>query len=157
LQRGTVYEEQSIQDSKDFERLKRRQEKRGDLSELEISKVESLNKLHGFTQYLINSEGAFHPSAEKIGSFKKDSPIVEKLMHILNTPIKEVPSWMCTPNYRDAVVFYNSQNIMVTNLNVCLSCEYMETKMFNHINADTETYNLMREFFIELGHKVEDK
>ena len=64
---------------------------------------------------------------------------------------------MCAPIYRDAIVFYDLNKEIISTLNVCLSCEYMETKMFNHINADVETYNLMREFFIGLGHKVEEK
>jgi hypothetical protein len=122
-----------------------------------MSNLEKLKKLNGFTQYLINTDGEFHPSSKKTGTFKLDNEIIEKLKSILNTPIKEVPSWMCAPIYRDAIVFYDSENKIVSTLNVCLSCEYMETKMFNHINADNETYNLMREFFIELGHKVEEE
>lgn len=157
LQRGINYEEKENKKVGELERLEIRQEKNDDLSESEISKLQKMDKLHNFTQYLINSEGIFHPSAEKSGSYKKNSSIVKKLMLILNTSIKEVPSWMCAPIYRDAIVFYNSKNRIIATLNVCLSCEIMETKMFNHVDADLETYSLLREFFIELGHNVEDE
>jgi hypothetical protein len=59
--------------------------------------------------------------------------------------------------YRDAIVFYDKSNRIVSTLNVCLGCEYMETKMFNHINGDNETYDMLRQYFIDLGHKIEDK
>ncbi|BDD05295.1 hypothetical protein [Aureibacter tunicatorum] len=156
LQRGTEFETESKVGFKEFEKLQKQLEKNGDLSEIEMSRLLMLKKLHGFTQYLINNNGEFHPSAEKTGTFKSDDQIIEKLKSILNTPIKEVPSWMCAPVYRDAIVFYDLNKEIISTLNVCLSCEYMETRMFNHINADAETYNLMREFFIELGHKVEE-
>jgi hypothetical protein len=157
LQRGSEFEQESKIGFKEFDKLNRRQVEKGDLSETEMSNLEKLKKLNGFTQYLINTDIEFHPSSKKTGTFKLDNEIIEKLKSILNTPIKEVPSWMCAPIYRDAIVFYDSENKIVSTLNVCLSCEYMETKMFNHINADNETYNLMREFFIELGHKVEEE
>ena len=32
----------------------------------------------------------------------------------------------------------------------------METKMFDHINGDYETYDLFKRFFIDIGHDVED-
>ena len=32
----------------------------------------------------------------------------------------------------------------------------METKMFDHINGDYETYDLFKRFFIDIGHEVED-
>lgn len=155
LQRGEKYGGRIINDPeyKEFQSLKKKKE----LSESQILRLEQLNKFYGYTQYLIDSDGMFHPSAEKTGTYKIDNVIIEKLKFILNTPIKEVPSWMCAPVYRDAIVFYNSDNKIVSTLNVCLSCEYMETKMSNYINGDVKTYTLMREFFTELGHGVEEK
>ncbi|SEB39160.1 hypothetical protein SAMN04489761_0391 [Tenacibaculum sp. MAR_2009_124] len=155
LLRGGKYDGRIVHDPeyKEFQLLKKKKK----LSELDILRLEKLNKLYGVTQYVVNSEGMFHPSAEKTGTYKIYTIITEKLKSILNTPIKEVPNWMCAPVYRDAIVFYNSDDKIVSTLNICLSCEYMETKMFHYINADTEAYNLMRELFIELGHKVEEK
>ncbi len=32
---------------------------------------------------------------------------------------------------------------------------YMETKMFSHVDADYQTYDLLKRFFIKAGHEVE--
>jgi hypothetical protein len=126
------------------------------LNASEGKRFTKLEKLLNYTQYLINEESEFHPSSKKINTFEKNHPIIEKLKTILRTEIKEVPAWMCAPEYRDAIVFYDSKSQIVSCLNVCLSCEYMETKMFNHINADWETYDLLKRFFIDIGHDIEN-
>jgi hypothetical protein len=38
-----------------------------------------------------------------------------------------------------------------------LKFDYIETKALHHINADSRAYELMREFFIDIGHPVESK
>ena len=81
---------------------------------------------------------------------------IETLKSILRTEIIDIPSWLCAPKYRDAFVFYNKDNKIVSVLNVCLSCQYMETTKFNHINGDWRTYDLLKRFFIDIGHEVEN-
>lgn len=51
---------------------------------------------------------------------------------------------MCAPIYRAAILFYDKNENLIQQLNVCLSCEYMETELFNHINTNFKTYELMR-------------
>ena len=80
-----------------------------------------------------------------------------KIISILQTPIHDIPRWLCAPYYRDALVFYSADNQIVSTLNICVSCQYMETTMFNHINGDYKTYDLLKRFFIEIGHEVEDE
>ncbi|MFK7969608.1 MAG: hypothetical protein AB8F95_04535 [Bacteroidia bacterium] len=155
LQRGSEYEAWVKEETKELESFEARKSKENNLSKVEITRLDELDKRHNYQQYLIDSNGLFHPSAKKIGTFKKGHQIVEKLISILNTTIKEIPSWMCGPVYRDVVVFYNAKNEIEASLNVCFSCEYMETKMFSHIHADVETYKLLKELFIEIGHEVE--
>ena len=123
LQRGNKFEKESKVGFKEFEKLQRREEKKGDLSEIEKFHLDKLKKLYGFTQYLVNSDGDFHPSSEKTGTFKLNNQIIEKLKFILNTPVKNTQSWLCAPIYRDAIVFYDSENKIVSILNKCLSCE----------------------------------
>lgn len=117
---------------------------------------EVLDRLNEDQQYLFTSNGKLHPSAQKTGTFQVEHKIVNQLVEILQTEIKDVPQWMCAPIYRDAIVFYNSKNEIQATLNICLSCEYMETSKFQFINADTKAYQLFRQFFINLGHQVED-
>jgi hypothetical protein len=156
FQRGTVYEENLQLIRPEYDRLKVRKEKRNNLAPAEEERFAILKSLLGFTQYLVNDYGEFHPSAKKTNTFQADEPMVTKLISILKTEIREIPSWMCAPTYRDAIVFYDVNNNIVSVLNICLDCSYMATKMFNHINADYETYDLLKRFFIEIGHDVED-
>ncbi len=126
------------------------------LNTAEQKRFKELNELYGLTQYLINDNGEFHPSSKKISNYNYLDNKVATLKEILRTEIKDIPMWMCAPFYRDAIVFYKNDKIIST-LNVCLSCEYMETKMFKYVNGDNETYKLLRQFFIDCGHNVEDK
>lgn len=156
FQRGTDYEENLQLTRPEYDRLKVRKEKRDSLTEAEEIRFSELHALLGFTQYLVNDKGQFHPSSKKTNTFQQGDPIINRLTSILRTEIKDIPMWMCAPTYRDAFVFRNNSGNIVSVLNVCLSCQYMETKMFNHINGDYETYDLLKRFFIDIGHDVEE-
>ena len=108
----------------------------------------------GFTQYLLNDKKQIHPSSKKINTYKFDSPIIDRLKNILRNEIVEIPMWVCAPTYRDAIVFYDNGHNIVSTLNVCLDCQYMEIKMFDHISGDYKTYELLKRFFIDIGHEV---
>ena len=155
LLRGKEFEENKKRIISEYEILKEKKINK-ELSPSKEARFSELDGLLGYTQYLINEEGQFHPSSKKTNTFKKNAPIVERLKNILRTQIKQKPKMLCAPEYRDAIVFFNSDSQIVSCLNVCLSCNYMETKRFSHINADYETYDLLKRFFIELGHEVED-
>jgi hypothetical protein len=156
FQRGIEFEENKKLIKIEYEKLKVRKEKRNNLSSNEEIRFSELDKLLGVTQYLLNNEGQFHYSSEKINTFKKNDQNLERIKNILQTEIVEIPRWLCAPEYRDALVFYNSDNKIVTSLNVCLSCQYMESSIFNHIDGDYKTYDLLKRFFIDLGHNVEN-
>ena len=156
LQRGIEFEQFLTSSKPEYEKLKLRREKRKDLNAVEESRFLVLQELLGHTQYLINDKGAFHPSAKKIATFKSIDLEADELKEILTTEIKEVPSWLCAPLYRDAIVFYNNAGHIISTLNICLSCQYMETTMFNHVRGDHLTYDLLKSFFLRVGHKVED-
>lgn len=154
FQRGTEFEENQKIIQVEYDNLKERKEKINNLSIDEQVRFLDLNKILGFTQYLLNNEGEFHLSSKRTNIFKQNDPNIDRIKAILQTEIKEIPNWLCAPIYRDAFVFYKDSEI-VTTLNICLSCNYMETTMFNHINADYKTYELLNRFFIDIGHKVE--
>jgi hypothetical protein len=103
---------------------------------------------------LVTDQGQLHPSSKKINTFQKSDVMVEKFASILRTEVKDVPMFLCAPIYRDAVVFYGHSGQRISVLNVCLSCQYMETAMFYHITADYETYNLLERFFMDAGHNL---
>jgi len=156
FQRGQDFEDNKKINQVEYDRLKTRRDKHQILSTEEEENLANLDGLLGYTQYLINDKGQFHPSSKRTHTFLNGDPAIDRIKSILQTKINDIPRWLCAPIYRDALVFYNSDNEIVSVLNVCLSCQYMETKMFNHINGDYETYDLFKRFFMDIGHEVED-
>lgn len=154
FQRGKEYDENVRSLQAEFFRLK---EHLSILTADEQKRLEELQHLVGVTQYLVDDRGRFHPSAKKTNSFPHDHPAVERIKQILLTDVVDIPLWMCSPFYRDALVFYNRDGHIVSVLNVCLSCRYMETKMFAHIHGDSKTYDLLKKFFVDMGHEVEER
>jgi hypothetical protein len=130
-------------------------EKTKTLTNDEQLRLTELDELVGRTQYLINSRGARHSSSVLTNTFRGNDPEVVRIIDILRTPVRDLPHWMCAPEYRDAIVFYDKLGKSVSTLNVCLSCLYMETEPGKYINADNSTCQKLREFFISVGHDVE--
>lgn len=155
FQRGAEFEKNLKLTRAEYNKLQIKKVHGDGLTFDEEKKLLELNGLLG-TQYLLDANGQFHPSAKKTNTFLYNDPVVLRLTEILNTQIREVPHWMCAPVYRDALVFYDQQHNILSALNICLSCQYMETKMFNHLNADYKTYKLLKQFFIDIGHEVEN-
>ncbi|MBS0031421.1 hypothetical protein ACTJJ0_23110 [Chitinophaga sp. 22321] len=156
LQRGTVYENQYKQQSEMYMRLRTWKERGRRLSPGEEETYQRLIPHVGCTQYLINDNGEFHSSSNRTNSFRHDDQKVDLLKRILRTAVIEEPHFLCAPIYRDGIVFYDATGKMVSSLNVCLECMYMETAAFQHIRGDYETYDLLKRFFINIGHEVEN-
>lgn len=156
FQRGTEFEENKKLAQAEYDRLKIRKETLDNLSFDEEQSFVNLNGLLRHTQYLINDKGQFHSSSKKTNTFSQGDLKIDKIKNILLTEINDIPRWLCSPVYRDALVFYSSDRKIVSTLNICLSCQYMETKMFDHINGDYKTYDLFKRFFIDIGHDIED-
>jgi hypothetical protein len=152
FQRGAEYEKKLQLDEAEYNQLKVKRY----LSKAEGIRFSELRALLGYTQYLLNEKGALHPSCKKTNTFQQGDPMVERLKNILKTEIRDIPNWLCAPTYRDAVVFYKNPGDIVSVLNVCLSCQFIETAKFNHIHAGYETYDLLKRFFLDIGHEVED-
>lgn len=156
FQRGAEFEENRKLIQAEFEKLKVKKQRDSNLTRNENERFLELNGLLGCTQYLLNDKGEFHPSSKKTNTFKSKDTNVDRIIDILLTEIIDIPRWLCAPVYRDAIVFFDKGNKIITALNICLSCQYMETKVFNHVNGDYKTYDLFKRFFIDIGHEVED-
>lgn len=105
---------------------------------------------------LINEYGEIHPYAKKINTFKKDHPFVDRVKQILGTGIEYEPKFLCAPEYRDALVFYDDNQQIVSTLNICFSCMYMHTIPHSGIKADYKTYDWMKKLLLESGHEIEN-
>lgn len=156
FQRGAEYELQQKKMVTEYDKLKSLKSTPNNLTIEQEERFLVLEKLCGFTQYLLDDTNQFHYSSKKTNTFSSTDAKIETLKSILRTEIIDIPSWLCAPKYRDAFVFYNKDNKIVSVLNVCLSCQYMETTKFNHINGDWRTYDLLKRFFIDIGHEVEN-
>ena len=136
-----------------YQALHRRKERHG-LTQEQEEKYAYLHKLTT-TQFLIDSDGNFHASSEKIQTLKKNDGKLKELVAILEIDANDVPTWMCSPVYRDAIVFYDHSGQVISTLNICFSCQYMATKVFSEIMADVKVYHLLRDFLLDLGHEIE--
>lgn len=155
FQRGEEYKSNLEELRNEFGKLKAKKHWNGQLPATEELRFSELDDLVNYSQYLITKQGRFHPSAQKTGSFERSAPIVNRLLEILRTNVEVEVMALCAPTYRDGIVFYNKQQEIVAVLNVCLSCQYMETSKFNYVRADSKTYKLLRQYFTDIGHKVE--
>ncbi|SEO57894.1 hypothetical protein [Mucilaginibacter sp. OK283] len=156
FQRGGDYQVRLNVILPELEALKTRSESET-LTSGEAERYTHLNNVyHKVGSYIINEDGQFHQSAIKTNTFKRESPEVDRLITILNIPAVNIPYWMCAPVYRDAVVFYDKDGNIISTLNVCLGCEYMAIQPSEEIHTDAEAYRLIKQFFIDLGHQVQD-
>ena len=154
LLRGEKYENEYKSLKKEFNTLSAKN-KRQRTEPNEITRLKEIEQLVGFTQYLTNSEGKFHFSAEKIILIDKREVRINELKKILSKKVVNKIDWMCAPIYRDAIVFYNLKNEIVKILNICFSCEHMETENKMYVDADTKTYEELKIFLLKIGHKIE--
>ena len=153
LLRGTDYEEKEKVLRAEYDQL-RIKDNANKLTSDEEVRFYALQGQLDRQQYLINASGQFHFSSKKTNTFSGNDPIVERLKTSLKTEVKSVPRLLCEAIYRDVVVFYDSNHQIVSVLNVCLGCNYMASDS-NPINADWETYDLLKHLFIDIGHDVE--
>jgi hypothetical protein len=105
-------------------------------------------------QHITDLNGQLNDSSKKISSFQRTDQDMIKLNHILKTDVVNLPSWMCLPIYRDAIVFYNKNGEIISALNICFECSYMQDDKSININADECTYDLLKTFLISKGHKI---
>ena len=105
FQRGEEHERNLKRLQVELNKLKARKEHGKNLTTNDKERFEELYKLVCFTQYLINDTGQFHPSGKKINTFQKGHPVAERIRQILQTDVVDIPRWLCSPVYRDALVF----------------------------------------------------
>jgi len=121
----------------------------------DMKRFEELDKLYNGFELLIDERGTFHHSSERVSVFQIDDPEVVRFKQIMQMEVIECLDMLCPPYYRDAVVFYDLSGKIVSVLNVCLSCMYMTTGE-RMLRADFEVYDLLKRFFLDHGHRVEE-
>lgn len=152
LQRGTAYEKIFTAKKIHFNQLLKKSTKEI-LTSVESKDLDFLDSQLNRVQFLINENKEKHYSAERIKRSNSQDEIID-LHKILSIKTQKIPSWMCAPIYRDAIVFYNENNEVVNILNICFSCEYMQNLNQEFIDADESVYENLKIFLMKFGHKI---
>ncbi len=103
-------------------------------------------------ELLVDASGAFHSTAELKRVHTSESKTM--LVEILSRPVVQGLRMLCSPHYRDSIVFYSKDGKIARVLNVCLSCGHMIDGK-QAIDADYMTYDDLKRLFIASGHEVE--
>lgn len=155
FQRGYEFEEKKKALTHEYIELTKLEKTKIGRTAIEDARLAELTAEINGQQKMIIENGQFHYTCQKMNSFRSTDTETDRLKNILRSEIVHIPAWLCAPFYRDAIVFYNLHGEIVSALNICLSCEYMQIGSFHFINADGKTYKLLSGFFKEIGHKIE--
>jgi hypothetical protein len=116
----------------------------------------SFNRDDDATMYsLVIEESLFQPGSKKTGTFKNDHPTAARIKQILQTEIEDSQNYLCAPVYREALVFYDQNNKVISILNICLTCLHMMAEQHYNIKCDYKAYEWLRRLFQGLGHEIE--
>lgn len=105
---------------------------------------------------LVTSDSLFQPESKRTGTFKNGHPIAERIKQILQTEIEDSQAYLCAPVYREALVFYDETDKVVSILNICLTCLNLHAEPHNRIKGDYKAFEWLRRLFQELGHEIEN-
>lgn len=136
----------------DYESFETYSFKRGTKLDLELAKKDFI--LNG-TSFIIDKREQFDVTAEKIATIRKGTTENEEILRIVNRTLTDVPSWMCAPFYRDALIFRTKDNQIIDTLNICFECSYMQDKSGNFIDADQSMYDDLGLLLNSLGHNIQ--
>lgn len=140
---------------KEQERLNRRERNGKLISADEEQNLETLRKQADLPLYILNEENELNPSAARIFSFGKEDTFGNKIESLLLNDSGDAPYWMCAPEYRDAIIFYDASHNIVSALNICFGCSYMRTRSIE-LGASEETYKALKALFSSVGHPIEE-
>ncbi len=128
---------------------------RGRVFDKLVSNLEYTEKdIHG--TYLINGSGEFNRTSERVAIIKRNSEEFSALKKITSGDVNHIPTWMCAPIFRDALVFYSSDNKVLDVLNICFTCEQMENSNHVIVEADKTMYKDLAIWFKRLGHVIDE-
>jgi len=155
----------SFQRGSDYEKIIQNKEElyhqfinRSKLKILSFEENQEMNFLSSHldsTQFLFDKNNALHFSAEKIKKFFRNENESKELIKIFKTKTKKIPSWMCAPVYRDAIVFYDRENQITEVLNICFSCEFIQNSSHDFMDTDESVYESLKKLLLSIGHQIE--
>ncbi|WP_143164225.1 hypothetical protein [Hymenobacter daecheongensis] len=106
--------------------------------------------------FLTDRKGDLDPSSVIIKRLSEDDLLTRELVAILESPLIDDDRWMCSPVYRDALMFFDRDNRVVSILNICLECDNLMTDRGLDISLDNNAYPKLKAWLKKLGHPVEE-
>lgn len=117
----------------------------------------SFNRDDDATKYdLVNAEHLGQPGSKRTGTFKNDHPTAARIKEILQTEIEDSQAYLCMPVYREALVFYDENEKIISILNICLTCLFVHADSCDRIKVDYKAYEWLRRLFQGLGHEIKN-
>ncbi|MBX0289410.1 hypothetical protein K3G63_03125 [Hymenobacter sp. HSC-4F20] len=107
------------------------------------------------TRLTTDNNRAYNITTTPVAKLQRDTPEVAELGRLLQAPCTELLYPMCAPVFRDALAFYNAGHELLSVLNICFSCNVMQTENGQNVEADYLMYTPLQEWFQRLGHQID--
>ncbi len=127
------------------------------LTEEETIKFTSLRKSDLYNlknNFILTDNKKINETAELIFSSEKLTNEKDEIIKILKIPFNGYDSWMCSPIYRDAILFYDSNNKLIDGINICFECCNVINLNKKEILTDRIVYEKLKLFLQSVGHKI---
>ncbi len=127
------------------------------LTEVESAELKRLRKSNLYTQennFLFTDNKKINETAELVYSFDKSTNVKDELIEILKIPFIDYDAWMCSPIYRDAILFYDTNDKLIDGLNICFECCNVINLNKKEILTDRVVYQKLKDFLLSVGHKI---
>ncbi|RAJ05208.1 hypothetical protein LX64_02362 [Chitinophaga skermanii] len=156
--RGDSFIQASLEEWNEYQRLSRRVANGKVLTADEKQRMEAIfSIMNAGIAHLQHINNHLPAHVELISKLHHSEASALAIISHLSIPALNIPYWMCAPVYRDAIVFYSASGQVVSILNVCFSCDHMLGTNNTFIGADMSCYPLLRQEFLALGHKIEER
>ena len=129
------------------------------LSEEETIKLNRLRKSDLYNQknnFIFTDNDKINETAELIFSSEKFINVKDEIIEILRIPFEDYDSWMCSPIYRDAILFYDSNNKLIDGINICFECCNVIDLNRKEILTDRIVFEKLKIFLQSVGHKIKN-
>lgn len=109
-----------------------------------------------YNQRIIDATGHMNAAAVLVRELEHTDPHCTILIASLQTEIEEEVLFLCAPVYRDAILFFTPQQHLIGGINICFSCDRIESINGDHIKTDFKTFKYLKQLLLSIGHPIED-
>lgn len=119
-----------------------------------FGKLRTSNLYNQENSLIFTEDGVLNKTAELVSTSKGFRELNDQLTEILKIPFFGYDAWMCWPIYRDAILFFDSDNNLIDGINICFQCSDVINLSKKQILTDRAVYVRLEVFLQSLGHKI---